>query len=297
MINNRPQEQRFELHWYPGHMAKWDREFNQHLQSVDVVIEVLDARLPLMSRHADIRNRVLARQKPLVTVLNKEDLADKQRLKAWLTYFEQQEEQVLSVDAQRNTQAKQAILNAILKAGEPAQARWVAKGLKARPIRTMMMGMPNVGKSSLINGLIGKKKVMTGHKAGVTKQTQWVRVHPQVELLDSPGILPPKLEHQEAAHWLALVSSLGEAAFDDEEIARFALAYFEEHYPHLLTHKYGCPPEAERLIPWSLERIALQSNLLKTGALPDVQRAAHRLLVDVRQGQLGGLCFELPPCD
>ena len=295
MVNNLPQEQDFQLHWYPGHMAKWDREFNQHLQTVDVVVEVLDARMPLMSRHPDIRQRVVDRQKPLVTVLNKRDLADVHRLDAWMTYFKDLDEHVLSVDAQRDSHAKKAIVNAILAEGAVAQARWVAKGLKPRPIRTMIMGMPNVGKSSLINGLIGKKKVHTGHKAGVTRQTQWVRVHPQVELLDSPGILPPKLERQDDAHWLALVSSIGEKSFDDEEIARFCLTYFNEHYPHVLVQKYGSPPSENAHDDWDLERIATMSNLLQKGGVPDIQRAAHRLIVDVRQGQLGGLCFEVPP--
>jgi ribosome biogenesis GTPase A len=295
MINNLPQEQEFQLHWYPGHTAKWDREFNQHLQTVDVVVEVLDARMPLMSRHPDIRQRVVDRQKPLVTVLNKRDLADPSLLDAWMDYFKDLGEHVLSVDAQRDAHAKKAIIHAILAEGAVAQARWVAKGLKPRPIRTMMMGMPNVGKSSLINGLIGKKKVHTGHKAGVTRQTQWVRVHPQVELLDSPGILPPKLDRQDVAHWLAVVSSLGEKSFDDEEIARFCLGYFDEHYPHLLRQKYGAPSAEDAQNAWSLERIATLSNLLQKGGLADVQRAAHRLIVDVRQGQLGGLCFEVPP--
>jgi ribosome biogenesis GTPase A len=296
MINNLPQEQAFQLHWYPGHMAKWDKAFNEHLQRVDVVVEVLDARMPLMSRHAEIRQRVIDRQKPLVSVLNKRDLADPRLLEAWVNYFKDLGEHVLTVDAQRDAHAKKAVLSAILAAGADVQARWVAKGLKPRPIRTMMMGMPNVGKSSLINGLIGKKKVTTGHKAGVTRQTQWVRVHPQVELLDSPGILPPKLDRQDVAHWLAVVSSLGEKSFDDEEIARFCLAYFNEHYPQLLAQKYGTLLGQDASNDWSLERVATLSNLLQKGGLPDVQRAAHRLLVDVRQGQLGGLCFESPPC-
>jgi ribosome biogenesis GTPase A len=242
-MNNHAQQQAFQLQWYPGHMAKWDREFNKHLQTVDVVIEVLDARMPLMSRHLDIRERVQTREKPLVTVLNKKDLADPAVLKDWLDYFRDQGEDPIAVDAQRDSQAKNALVKAVLKAGKPAQERWVAKGLKARAIRTMMMGMPNVGKSSLINGLIGKKKVQTGHKAGVTRQTQWVRVHPQVELLDSPGILPPKLERQDDAHWLALVSSIGENAFDDQDVARFCLDNLIGRYEDLFCEKYGMPTQ------------------------------------------------------
>jgi ribosome biogenesis GTPase A len=116
-----------------------------------------------------------------------------------------------------------------------------------------------------------------------------------VELLDSPGILPPKLERQEDAHWLALVSSIGEKSFDDEEIARFCLSYFDEHYPHLLRQKYGTPSGEDAQNDWSLERIATLSNLIQKGGVADIQRAAHRLIVDIRQGQLGGLCFEVPP--
>jgi ribosome biogenesis GTPase A len=286
-----PQEQKFELHWYPGHMAKWDRAFNSHLQRVDVVVEVLDARMPHMSRHAEIRERVEKQHKPIVTVLNKEDLADTTILELWKEHLEAQGEFVILLDAQRGAQAKKALIAAVQKCGAEAQERWVAKGLKPRPIRTMVMGMPNVGKSSLINGLIGKKKVQTGHKAGVTRDTQWVRVHPQVELLDSPGILPPKLDKQREAHWLALVSSIGEAAFDDEEIARTCLQGLVTRYPHRLKQKYGAPTEGEE---WTLLGIAERANLLKKGGLADSQRAAQRLIYDLRQGELGGLCFEHP---
>jgi ribosome biogenesis GTPase A len=289
---NGRQEQTFELHWYPGHMAKWDKAFNTHVQQVDVVVEVLDARMPQMSRHIEIYERVKKQQKPMVTVLNKQDLADSRVLAAWVAYLEQHEERVITLDAQRGTHAKKALIAAVVACGEEAQKRWVAKGLKPRPIRTMVMGMPNVGKSSLINGLIGRKKLQTGHKAGVTRETQWVRVHPQVELLDSPGILPPKLDKQDEAHWLALVSSIGEAAFDDEEIARTCLAGLMQHYPERLQKKYTLSGEPET---WDLEAIALSANLLKKGGQPDALRAAQRFIYDVRQGELGGLCFQFPP--
>lgn len=279
------------IQWYPGHMAKWDKKILEHVKQVDVVLQVLDARLPLTTWYHELTPRL--ENKPILTLLNKASLADPQLTKQWQRFFEGQGHTVLWFDA-LNTQSnqKKQLISVLQRLGKPAIDKWVKKGLKPRPVRLMVVGMPNVGKSTLINTLVGKKKVQTGHKAGVTRSTQWVRLHEQVELLDSPGILPMSLNDASQGSWLALVSSIGEAAFDDDDVARLVLAGLQERKLLNPTAIWGDLPEG--YTHWSLEALAAHWNLLKTGGVVDTRRATQRLLTDLRQHRYGRMSFERP---
>jgi ribosome biogenesis GTPase A len=283
------------IQWYPGHIAKVERELKQHLQKVDVVVEVRDARLPMATENPNLQQAIAAKAR--VLVLNKTDLADPGITTQWLDYFAQAPYYAgIPTLGIQPGQSTNALINAMLKADTKRQQADKAKGLKPRPVRVLIAGMPNVGKSSIINRLVGKKRLTTGHKAGVTRQMQWVRIHPQVDLMDSPGIIPPRLASEEAGALLACVSSVGDAAFDDIEVSGFLLHRLEAHYPGVLASHYQCAfsPDLANLVP-NLEAMAVAQQLLKKGGIPDLHRAAQRLLKDYRQGALGRLSLETSP--
>ena len=269
--------------WYPGHIAKWDRQVVEQLKQVDVVLEVADARLPEATIHPELAERL--QSKPLLRVMNKASLADPTQSKAWQTLFNERKEAVLFTDA-HSSQGKNQLLKRLLIMAQPRFEKQKAKGLKPGAARVMVVGLPNVGKSSLINTMVGKRKVQTGHKAGVTRHTNWIRVHPQIDLLDSPGLIPPRLDSKEIGLSLALVSSIGEAAFDDIEVARYLLAQLTALYPQLLSEHFGGQQ------PNSLEAVAELRQYKVSETEWDCLRAAQALLKDFRKGRLGRLTLE-----
>jgi ribosome biogenesis GTPase A len=273
------------IQWYPGHIAKYERQLKDLLKLVDVVVEVLDARIPQASTNPRLERQI--RNKPTLIVLNKSDLADPRQSKAWQGALTRENQRVMLYDA-KNAQGKQQLIQHVLALGEAPMQKLEARGRKRRPIRVLVAGMPNVGKSTLINSIVGRKKAQTGHRAGVTRQTQWVRIHPDVELLDSPGVIPPQLDSQEAGALLATVSSIGDAAFDEEEIARFLLERIEAHYAGLLHEVFKLAPE----MALSLESIAHARHYKLSGDEPDTLRAAQAVLTDFRHARLGRISLE-----
>ena len=223
------------IHWYPGHIAKAERQLKELLNLVDVVIEVIDARIPLSSVYPDIKK--LLGEKPRLLVLNKSDLADETEIKEWVKYFEKETGfPVVSSCASKNNDIN-IIVNKVLELAKPKIDKLVAKGLLPRPARVVVVGMPNVGKSSIINKLIKKGKTKVGAKAGVTRQQQWVRVNPKIDLLDTPGIIPLKQEDQIKAGKLAMVNSVSENAYENEEVAQELLDILKIKYPKEETRK------------------------------------------------------------
>jgi len=277
------------IQWYPGHIAKLERELQQHLKLLDVLVEVRDARIPLTTGYNDLAEK-WRDQKPTLLVLNKSDLADPNWTTHWKTTFLQQYPAVCPFDSTQS-QGKQAVIDAILKLGETRMKKLEAKGLKRRPLRLGVVGMPNVGKSTLINCLVGQKKVKTGHRAGVTRQPQWVRIHPLIELLDTPGLIPARLVSQEQGERLAMVYSIGDAAFDEEKIAPLFLNHIESLYPGHLRKAFDLPATAEA--PWD-EAIARRRGFLLPGDKLDSRRTAQAILKDFRLGRLGRLTLEKP---
>ncbi|MBX2860219.1 MAG: ribosome biogenesis GTPase YlqF [Vampirovibrio sp.] len=278
-----------KIQWYPGHIAKYERQLKDLLKQVDVVVYILDARIPEATLNPRLEKQFANSNKPVLLLLNKTDLADPGQTEAWTKAFKERFGSVVSFEALQG-KGKQQIIKSLQKLAEAKIQALMAKGFKRRPVRVLVAGMPNVGKSSVINSLVGKKKAKTGHRAGVTRQPQWVRVHTGVELLDIPGVIPPNLESDEAGFLLAVVNAVGDAAFDDEEAAQFLLDRIETVSIGTARRYYHVPEEE----PLKLYTVALARQFKLPGGDPDEIRAAQAVLSDFRHGRLGALTLE--PC-
>ncbi|MFM7468599.1 MAG: ribosome biogenesis GTPase YlqF [Vampirovibrionales bacterium] len=230
------------IQWYPGHIAKWDRELATWLPQCDMLIEVRDARLPNASAHPRFQEQIQGKAR--VLLLTKADLADPVQTKRWVAHLRRSLGcPVLPVSSHQRQWLK-GVLEALVQEGRKKRHAKLKEGLRPPPIRAMVVGMPNVGKSSLINALSGKNKVKTGHKAGVTRHPQWVKLSSELLLLDSPGLIPPKLASQEDAWLLATVDAIGEAAYQVEPVARYILALLATYYPQGMCMGLKVAPEA-----------------------------------------------------
>ena len=274
------------IHWYPGHIAKAEKQLKEKLNLVDVIIEVVDARLPMSSKYPNIEK--LTGNKPRLTVLNKSDLADEVYFNKWVEILKEDGNPVIKTNAASGKDFS-AVVSAVVKLGEPAIKKLTDKGLLPRPVRVMVIGMPNVGKSSIINKLIKKQKTKVGAKAGVTRQQQWVRINEKMDLLDTPGIIPLRQDDQNAAYKLAIVNSIGENAYDAEFVAEFFLKNLSEKYLEKVKEHYKIDDEL------TLENIARARNWVVSDGNADITRCAAFVLNDFREGRLGRMTLdELP---
>ncbi len=278
------------IHWYPGHIAKAERQLKEKLNLVDVVIEVRDARIPLSSSYANIKK--LLGEKPRLLLLNKADLVEKSELKQWVAYLKETTGCPVIVTDAKGAKDLPAVINSAVELSEPKIQALMAKGLLRRAARAMVVGMPNVGKSSVINKLTKSSKTKIGAKAGVTRQQQWVRINPKLELLDTPGIIPTKQDDQMQAAKLAFVSSVSENAYSPEPVAQALLDMLSEgKYAQVVKEHY----KVEDL---KLETIALSRNWIIRSESPDTERTAKYILKDFREGRLGLFILdELPSED
>ena len=274
------------IHWYPGHIAKAERKLKEQLNLVDVVVEVADARIPLSSMYPEVKR--LIGEKPRLIIMNKSDVADMEKTKVLVEKLKQKTGCDIIFTSHSDNKDITKIVNKIADLSKPAITKMIQKGLLPRPARAMVVGMPNVGKSSIINKLIKKTKTKTGAKAGVTRQQQWVRINPRIDLLDTPGIIPVKQVEQNKALRLAFVDSIGENAYELESIAEEFLKIMAEMYPNVIKNRYGFEDGEE----FSLEKIALKRNLLGQSSKPDILRAASMLMMDFRDGRLGRLTLD-----
>ncbi|MBE7706373.1 MAG: ribosome biogenesis GTPase YlqF [Cyanobacteria bacterium SIG30] len=271
------------IHWYPGHIAKAQKELKEKLNLVDVVLEILDARLPVSSAYTDVEKLC---PKPRLILLNKVDLIEDKDIVFWTKYLEKKTNcKVVPFNSEKDTKV---IVSKILELSSPIIEKMQSKGLLPRATRVMVIGLPNVGKSSVINRLIKKSKTKTGAKAGVTRQQQWVRVHPKIDLLDTPGIIPTVQNDQDVALKLAIVNSVGEKAYDSEHVARGLLNILSKNYEKNIREYYKLEENEEI----TLENISIKRNWITKGSLPDTLRTADFILSNFRGGKIGKIVLD-----
>ena len=275
------------VQWYPGHMTKAKRQMQEDLKLIDLIIELVDARVPLSSRNPDIDQ--LGQNKSRLILLNKADLADERQNEAWKEFFQSKGFHVVKVDS-RNGAGMKTIQNVIQEACKEKIERDRRRGIKNRPIRAMVAGIPNVGKSTFINTFAGKACAKTGNRPGVTKGKQWIRLNKNVELLDTPGILWPKFEDQEVGIRLAFVGSIKDDILNMEELALKLIDYLKARYTGLLEKRYGIS-EAGNAVE-ILGEIAKARGCLKKGEELDYTKASGLLFDDFRSGKIGRITLE-----
>ena len=275
------------IQWYPGHMTKAKRQMQEDLKLIDLIIELVDARVPLSSRNPDIDQ--LGQNKSRLILLNKADLAEERQNEAWKEYFQSKGFYVVKVDS-RNGAGMKTIQNVIQEACKEKIERDRRRGIKNRPIRAMVAGIPNVGKSTFINTFAGKACAKTGNKPGVTKGKQWIRLNKNVELLDTPGILWPKFEDQLVGIRLACVGSIKDDILNIEELALWLLEKLKKDYPGFLEKRYGISEEGTPLE--TLEAIAKARGCLKRGEELDYVKASGLIFDDFRGGKIGRITLE-----
>lgn len=275
--------------WYPGHMTKAKRQMQEDIKLIDLVIELVDARIPLSSRNPDIDE--LGKNKYRLILMNKADLADKKKTEKWSAYFQEKGFFVVSLDA-RTKNSMKTITDIVMEACKEKIERDRKRGIKNRPVRAMVVGIPNVGKSTFINSYAGKACAKTGNKPGVTKGKQWIRLNKNVELLDTPGILWPKFEDQMVGLRLALIGSIKDEILNVDELAVELMKYLTVHYPGLLNERYEVE-EAQEITDMIYE-VAKNRNCMLKGGEPDYSKAAALIIEDFRSGKLGKITLEDP---
>ena len=274
------------IQWYPGHIAKAEKQLKEQLRKVDVVLEVLDARIPLASHHPQIDSWIGT--KPRIVVLNRMDMIPESTMHDWSTWFKSQEKQPYFTNAKQGKGIKE-IKSAAQKTGGAMNQRRRDRGMRPRPVRAVVIGFPNVGKSALINRLVGKKIVVSERRAGVTRQLRWVKISKEIELLDAPGVIPWRLENQQDAVKLAVCEDIGEASYDNQVVAAEAIdLLIELGYSDTIANRFNLDPTGmtgEAFIQAAGDRFHKG----------DKERVARQILYDFRTGNMGRIPLELPP--
>ncbi len=274
------------IQWYPGHIAKAERQLKEQLNRVDVIFEVLDARIPLASHHPDVPQWI--GDKPKLLVLNRMDMIPESVRQSWLNWFAARGETIYYTNAKQGKGIK-PLTKAAQGAGVQMNQRRRDRGMRPRAVRAVVIGFPNVGKSALINRLLGRKVVASARRAGVTRQLKWIRISDSLELLDAPGIIPAKLDNQENAVKLAICEDIGEAAYDNQQIgAALVDLLVELNFEKILLSRYEVDPQDIT----GEEYIEILGNTRYKG---DKERATMQLLNDFRKGIMGQIPLELPP--
>ena len=275
------------VQWYPGHMTKAKRQMQEDLKLIDLIIELVEARVPISSRNPDIDS--LGQNKARLILLNKADLADERQNEAWKEYFQNRGFHVVKVDSRSGAGMKQ-VHAMIQEACRDKIERDKKRGIKSRPVRAMVAGIPNVGKSTFINSFAGKACTKTGNKPGVTRGKQWIRLNKNVELLDTPGILWPKFEDQKVGERLACIGSIKDDLLNMEELALILITYLKERYPGVLEKRYGVSEGGEALAV--MEEIAKVRGCVKKGDELDYAKTAGIIFDDFRSGKTGRITLE-----
>ena len=285
------------IQWYPGHMTRAKRSMQEDVRAVDLIIEIVDARAPLATRNPDIE--ALGQGKFRIILLNKADLAEEPVSYEWVKYFKAAGFDCFFMDGRSKKNLKRLMV-LIERVCAEKRERDKKRGILNRPLRAMVAGVPNVGKSTLINTIAGKSTAKTGNKPGVTKGKQWIRLNKNLDLLDTPGILWPKFEDQQVGIRLALVSAIREELLDINELSLWLLDYLQKEYPGVVRGKYFREGETlpdDLTTVQLLEAIAVSRNLLVKGGEPDYQRTSKMLLDDYKNGRTGRISLENVPVE
>ncbi|MBS4193965.1 ribosome biogenesis GTPase YlqF [Lederbergia citri] len=278
------------IQWFPGHMAKARREVTEKLKLVDIIFELVDARIPDSSSNPMLKE--IIQQKPRLILLNKADMADQKLTNKWIDYYSNQGHTALSINSQAGTGIKE-IVKASEKILQEKIERQRAKGLKPRAIRAMIIGIPNVGKSTLINRLAKRNIAKTGNTPGITRAQQWIKVGKELELLDTPGILWPKFEDPETGYKLALTGAIKDTLLNMQDIAVFGLKFLQDYYPERLLERYQLTEIPEE-ISVLFDRIGQFRGSLTSGGKVDYDKTAEIVIRDLRMQKFGNLTFDLP---
>ena len=280
-------ENKTNINWYPGHMAKTKREIKDKIDLIDVVFEVIDSIIPDSSKNREIDG--LIKNKPRILVMTKSDLCDLEKSRKWKIYYEKMGYQVVMVDLINNKNINE-ILNLTNKLSSSLNEKRLNKGLKARSLRILILGIPNVGKSTLINRLVGKKATNVGNKPGITKKLEWIRINKNLELLDTPGILWPKLEGYNTALNLAAMTAIKEEILNKEEVAIYIINTMLNLYPDSIKGRYKLTTETD--IVEILDKIGKSIGAIKNNET-DYEKVYNVILKDLREGYLGKVTFDI----
>ena len=298
--NNKTQDSlsKVVINWYPGHMLKTKKQMIEDLKLIDVVVEILDARIPISSQNPDIQN--ITRNKKKIVLLNKSDLADEKQTQKWISYFKKNNIVAIPTDSNLGKGTKE-VLKYVQKLMEEELERAASKGRTKRNIRIMIIGIPNVGKSSLINRLVNKKTAVVGNRPGVTKQKQWVRIGQNIELLDTPGVLWPKFEDEKVALNLAYVGSIKDEVIPKTDVAYQLLNFLYQEYKEKIILKYKLTDDEQKSIITQdgkndilnlMDMIARKRGAIVSGGEIDYEKVANIILNDFRSGKIGRITLE-----
>ena len=283
--------EKMNIQWFPGHMTKAQRMIEDNIKLVDAVCEIIDARIPSASRNPDIDK--LAAGKPRLVILNRVDLADPAITKRWKAYFEKSGVSVIETDA-KSGKGINGFVPAVRKLLAEKISEYEAKGQVGRPLRVMILGIPNVGKSTFINKVAGRKAAIAGDKPGVTRGRQWINIDKSLDLLDTPGILWPKFDSQEIGELLAVTNAIKADVIDKETLAANFMLRLRNIYPQAITERYKFEPDPEANGFELLEEAAKKRGFLVSRGEYDIERMANTVLTEYHDGKLGRLTLELP---
>lgn len=285
-INQEEKLTKVGINWYPGHMAKTKREIKEKIDLIDIVFEVVDARIPYSSKNKEIEE--MTKGKPRVIVMTKIDLCDSGKTNKWIKYYEDKDYIVIPIDLINNPNTK-IIFDKIKPLVDEINSKRKSKGLKERKARILIMGVPNVGKSTLINRLVGRKATNVGNRPGVTKNLEWIRINDKVELLDTPGILWPKLDEEEVAYNLASMTAIKEEVLDSEDIAIYIIKKLLSDYPDNIINRYSLT-KTEDIVD-ILDEIGKKIGAFRNSET-DYDRVYKRVIKDLQDGYLGKITFD-----
>ncbi|MCC3357491.1 ribosome biogenesis GTPase YlqF [Bacillus sp. REN16] len=278
------------IQWFPGHMAKARRQVTEKLSLIDIVFELVDARIPASSRNPMIDE--IIKNKPRLLLLNKADMADPKVTKEWIEYYKEKGVHALAINSQEGNGMKQIVSEARVILKEKFD-KMAAKGIRPRAIRALIVGIPNVGKSTLINRLAKRNIAQTGDRPGITKAQQWIKVGKELELLDTPGILWPKFEDQEVGFKLATTGAIKDTILNLQDIAVYALRFLEEHYPENLKERFALEEIPDDIV-LLFDEIAKRRGSRMSGGMTDYDKTAELIIREIRTEKLGRLTFERP---